>query len=198
MRIIKTAGIACAVMALAGCSWTNKQLHRHDNDYVSGAATVQHMDDSSAGRRAHSMGEYYPVPSHSDLHGKPPSIVPPGSNLHTSNTKATQGKPQIVKLKGGSEALVMAANTQQAWSKVGKALKASGYQVLDQDSEMGAYFILDAKETQNKITKQTPILRVNLKTEDKQTSVTMASHDNGALANKVTDRVLHEIQQHLG
>ncbi|MDF1796249.1 MAG: outer membrane protein assembly factor BamC [Coxiellaceae bacterium] len=197
MRIIITAGIACAVVSLAGCSYTSRQLHRHDNDYARGAGTVAHMN-APAGARAHSMGEYYPVPSHADLHGKPPSIKPPGSGLQTSSVSVPKGKTRLVKSKSGDETLVMAANNRVAWSKVGKALKASGYQVLDEDSEMGAYFILDAKETHNKITKQTPILRVNLKANDQQTAISMASHDNAKLDSKISDRVLHEIQKHIG
>ena len=204
MRIIKLTGMACIVVALAGCSWSKQKLHRHDNDYVQGGGQIAQMDLPS-GDRAHRMGEYYPIPPNGNVDAKPPSLVPPGSNLHSSKEKSTKvakaasaTKTQLVKLKSGDEALVMANTNAKAWGKVGSALKASGFQVLDQDSDMGTYFILDANETNNRITKQTPILRVNLKADQKNTQVTLASHDNGAVSAKVSDRILHQLQQQLG
>lgn len=204
MRIMKLTGMACVVAALAGCSWSKSQLHRHDNDYVQGGGQVAQMD-LPAGERAHQMGEYYPVPPGGNVDARPPSLTPPGSNLHSSKDapvkvaqKTSANKTQLVKLKSGSEALVMASNSTAAWGKVGSALKASGFQVLDQDSDMGTYFILDAKETNDRITKQTPILRVNVTADQQNTQVTLASHDNGSVADTVSDRILHQLQQQLG
>ena len=203
MRIIKLTGIACVAATMAGCSWSKQQLHRHDNDYVRGSGQVARMD--APGARAKSMGEYYPVPPNGNVDTPPPSMVPPGSNFKSAQTSAdlkSAAKPaesaQLVNLKSGGEALVLASKQAAAWKKVGGALKTSGYQVLDQDSEMGAYFILDASETGNKITNETPILRVNLKPNQNTTQVTLASHDNGRVDTKISDRILHQLQKNLG
>lgn len=200
MRVIRFIGVTCAVATLAGCSWSKQQLHRHDNDYLQGSGQVAHMD--KPGHRAMQMGEYYPVPAGGKVDAKRPSTVPPGSNIQTSQAKSTSisknKTTELVKQKSGDETLMVASNNTKAWATVGKALKASGYQVLDQDSDMGAYFILDAKATEDKITNKTPILRVNLKATQDKTAVTLASHDNGHIDVAIQDRILQSLQQQLG
>nr|WP_304985301.1 outer membrane protein assembly factor BamC [Coxiella-like endosymbiont] len=91
--------------------------------------------------------------------------------------------------------LIMSNNISQAWMKIGRALQKTSYQILDQDSMLSSFYILDIKSTNNKITKATPIYRIYLKPQGHQTQVVLLNKNNQPVAKDVAQRVLSDIQQ---
>ena len=89
----------------------------------------------------------------------------------------------------------MAGKPAQVWDKVGKALRSTPYQVLDQDVSMGSYYVLDAPSTGNKVTKATPIYRVYLKPIGDKTEILLFNQHNQPAIREVAKRIIAAIQQ---
>jgi uncharacterized lipoprotein len=197
--IMRTLGISAIAIGLAGCAATHRLIHRHDNDYLKHASSEPALK-VPANVSKKKIQSAYPVPKASTTETAPPSLVPPGSQINQirqkMETKKTSSKAEmgrLVTLKSGNPALVLAMTEKAAWPAVGSALQKSGYQVLDQDNAMAAYFVLDPQESSGKLTSKTPILRVNLKAKGDNTIVTMATHTDKKLAKNVSKRVLSAV-----
>jgi len=203
MRIIRYSILLGTVTLLMGCA------HRSD-EYMKKAQVVPPLQMPS-GVNLKSEQNYYPLPRKPVVNTPPPSLVPPGSNLERYKESALEPKvitPTINKNntfalvkwddtpKGPT--LVLAEKPDSAWTRVGKALRATDYQVLDQDATMSSYYILDTKVTKQQITEKTPIYRVYVKKDLNDTStIVLFSENNNLVQADIAKRILKALQQHL-
>lgn len=146
---------------------------------------------------------YYPVPNAPSVTKKASQLLPPGSNLEQfQNQIQLQSSPasqkKLVAMQSSIDkqsSLIISDNISQAWMKIGRALQKTSYQILDQDSTLSSFYILDIKSTNNKIIKATPIYRIYLKPRGNQTQVVLLNKNNQLAAKDVTQRILSAIQQ---
>lgn len=186
MKAINKTIVLSLLISLAGCATVEKVMPQSgkNNDEVAAQSVtpIKVPEGMSAGN----MQSYYPVPpiavtESGGMATQPAALlVPPNSQVQQPApvvSHATPAPQNPTVLASSSSALVLAMNKNQAWGKVGKALSSSGYKIMQQDKGMGAYYILD----QGKLTKDTPIYRVNLKSSGDNTTVTVVDN-NGQLA----------------
>lgn len=194
MLMRRVALVACILM-LGGCTWVSKKMNQHDDDYLKQSDTIASTRIPS-GVKTEPMESYYPVPAgESTGTAAPPSVVPPGSAIQTSEQEVKQGTDLVAE---SPDILFIKAPPASAWPKVASALKASDLTVLDQDQGMGAYFILDKVQTHHQVTKETPILRVNLQPQEGGTLVSVASQENKPLPPVVEQRIIDTLKKYLG
>lgn len=197
-KYVTPLAILTIFTVLTGCTY-------HENDYLHEAKTMHPV--LAEGMKIKKGEGYYPVPNiPTKTVAKAPSLVPPGSNLQRFQHKVKQPKKaksrkkrfaQFEKASNGAQALLLAAKRSIAWKRVGKALQSMSYQVLDQDSSMGSYYILDKKSTGNKITKTTPIYRIYLKASGSDTIVMLLNEKNKPASTEANQRILGALQQKL-
>ncbi|WP_267256817.1 outer membrane protein assembly factor BamC [Coxiella endosymbiont of Ornithodoros maritimus] len=194
MRYLTLITVIAITMLLVGCA-------KRPQNYLTHARTVLVMRTSTD--IPVKRGEnYYPVPDVAPSVTQSPSLALPGSNLQRfeNQTQLQQSfsKRTMVTLQQsnqGSPVMTIVEKPAVAWSKVGRALQKTPYQILDQDSALHSYYVLDVKSTNNKITKATPIYRVYLKAQGNQTQVILLSKGNQPAAKDVSQRILTAIQQ---
>ncbi len=192
--------LALSVMSLSlmGCTQTHNLIHRHDNDYLkqdSGHAALK----IPAGTPTKNIHAYFPISEKATTEKTPPSLVPPGSKINQYKADThLKSSARRVRTNDGVEALQLKMTSAKAWSVLGASLTKSGYPVLDKDKAMGAYFVSDPQQTAGKTTKQTPIYLVTLKADSNTTLISVAKHNNTPLAATISDRILKNLQAHLG
>ncbi|AAO90730.1 outer membrane protein assembly factor BamC [Coxiella burnetii] len=194
MRYLTLITAIATTTLLVGCA-------KRPQNYLTHARTVPAIR-TSADMPVKRGKNYYPVPNAAPSVTQSPSLVPPGSNLQRfeNQTQLQQSfsKRTMATLQQsnqGSPVMAIAEKPAVAWSKVGRALQKTPYQILDQDSTLHSYYVLDVKSTNNKITKTTPIYRVYLKAQGNQTQVILLNKDNQPAAKDVSQRILTAIQQ---
>lgn len=149
--------------------------------------------------------DHYPVLNLPSV-TQPPSQLPPGSNLERFKnpsqlqwqalSSASQKKPAATQLSTDEQlSLIMSNNISQCWMKVECALQKTPYQIVDQDSSLSSFYIVDIKSTHDKITKATPIYRIYLKSQGNQTQVFLLNKNNQPAAKDVARRILSAIQK---
>src|SRR4029077_9133281 len=86
----------------------------------------------------------------------------------------------------------------QAWDKVGQALRASGYRVLQQDNSLGRYYVLDLAGTSGKLQRNTPIYQVHLiEIGTGKTQLNLLDAHNKPADGATARRILGAVQQKL-
>ncbi len=201
MRYLILALISACTITLVGC--TSRQ-----NSYLKKSNTISYVI-APTGESIKQERSEYPIPKFamSKISNKPPSMVPPGSNLqrfnkkkNTASTTAAQAEQKnfavITQLKG-KYMLIVAAKEKLLWSRVGTVLHKTTYEILDQDRAMGSYFILDSHSTANKITRNTPIYRIHLTASGSKTQISLLSQSNGTVNSSVAKRILTAIKDNL-
>lgn len=203
---IMTSLVAAAL--LTGCAQSKRVLRSHANDYQEQAGSVQKFTVPKG-----DQVDYYPIsrpkPDHVAINTLPPGFHPQQIiHDHAAAEAARKAAKKQQHLAAAEEPVTqtktMATLTtlplnmtmQTAWSKVSSALQAGGYQVLDQDESMHAYYVLDSAQTDNKITTTTPIERVTLAAKDKQVVVSVLDQNNKPADDAVSTRILTAIQKH--
>jgi len=200
MRYLKILAILFVLMGLSACS---AKLHygNHNQEYIRQSHMV-HPLVIPPGAKAPKQQSYYKVPNIPASYNAKPvtSLVPPDSNfvkhqkqaaVNTKNTKNT-------KLANNAPVLVLKkTKATQVWARVGRVLKASNYQILDRDNAMGSYYVLDTQQTNNQITKQTPIYRLYVKQVGTNTQIKVLNQKDRPANAKVASRILATIQTNL-
>ena len=197
MKSLKIICISLIVIALSSCA----RFGAHDKASAKHAQTIPPLVIPAG---AHPLKEqsYYTVPKTAKHPATTPvSLLPPGSHisekskhsgLHSNNQVA-----KWVRSSKGSSMLTLPMKANVAWSRVGKALHADHYQILDEDSAMGSYYVLDTRSTDKKITEKTPIYRLNIKQVGKHSEVTLMNQNNKPAKPAVAQRILGGLQKRL-
>lgn len=204
---IKLLSISLVTLLLFACS--APKYASIDKNFVE-QAKMSHKIVVPKGADAPQQQPYYAVPEGAGhIQAARVSLVPPGSNiphylkpstkpsnnvmaLQTANTEASQ--PRVA---AAAKTLTLPKKASEEWAIVGRALKKTPYKILDQDANMGSYYVLDVKSTGNQITSRTPIYRVSLKTAGKQTQVSLMDQFNQPANPQVAQRILGALQKQL-
>lgn len=202
MRFINFSLLLTSVALIAGCA-------NPDQAYVQKSHQVKPLQ-MPAGVNLKNEQNYYPLPStaKSAAAVTPPPLTPPGCNLQRFEKKhppknvsaANASAISIAKWsqsKAGEPILVLLEKQNKAWDSVGKALNATGYQILDRDPSMSSYYILDTKSTGNQITEKTPIYRVYVKADKETSKIILLSEKNKSVSAGVAKQILQSLEQHL-
>lgn len=194
MKTAKYLGLV-TLLALTGCAKKDAYMHQAQQ------TAALKMPTQVALQKAE---PYYQVLHQINTDIEQPSLIPPDSHLQQSTTQtkkkqSIKSAKTLAKLESsrGTPILAIAENQQNAWGHVGKALRATDYQILDQDVSMASYYILDTSTTGKQITEDTPIYRVFVK-DNKSTSMVMVlSESNERVDTQVTNRILGTLAEQL-
>ncbi len=85
----------------------------------------------------------------------------------------------------------------QAWEKVGKALPAAGYPVMEQDSSSGTYYVLDKSSTGGTIKRDTPIYQVRIQRQGNTSSINVLNAQNQPADAGVSSRILGSLKNQI-
>ena len=202
MRFLKFILLILLASVLSACSSVGAGVR--SDDYIKQSHAV-HPIVVPAGAVPPKQKPYYRVPPVPvQAMNAPGSLVPPGSNVlkyrkgirvkqHHTQAQA----PVVAHLEKRTKHLVLSLDAKQAWSAVGRALKKTHYQILDQDSAMGAYYVLDTRTTENKITQSTPIYRLKIKQVGKDSQVSVLNQENQPADARIAMQILGAVQQNL-
>lgn len=211
MQIFKlTISVASmvSVALLSGCA------NHSETAYLKESQQVKPLQMPS-GINLKDEQNYYPVQGRiaSPQSTTTPSLVPPGSDLQrfeeskntassATTSTAAAAPASLVKWSQSAEGepvLVLLESQDKAWRDVGRALKATDYQVLDKDRTMSSYYILDTKATSNKITEKTPIYRVYVQADRAAgtAKVSLLSEQNQPVKASVAKQILQLLEQNL-
>lgn len=201
MQLLKIIILCSFFSVLSACAQLS--IGHHDQDYMKQAQFVKPLV-IPPGVNVIKEENYYGVPN---VPVQPQaagvSLVPPGSNIsqyqqqsHVKNT-AFHTSTSLTRLSNGTETLIVSLPANQTWVQIGRALRLSGYQILDQDNSIYSYYILDTLSTNKKITQKTPIYRIYIKTVGNNSQVNLMNQQNQPVNLQVAQRILTTIQQQL-
>lgn len=211
--------VAVGVIVAVGLSGCTKLGFGDHSDQYQQAKTLTPIS-APKGTAAVKGKNYYPVPAAraKSAGHKQPSLVPPGSKINQyraakekpkaakssqatkkSTSASTAKTVRTAKLLDDGQRLDLAMSSKKAWKAVGAALKQTDYRVLDQDSGMGTYYVLDTQVTRHHITKKTPIYRLQVKAEKSgHSDVTVFDQYNKPAPADVSEAILAVVYQRLG
>ncbi|MGB6976678.1 MAG: outer membrane protein assembly factor BamC [Gammaproteobacteria bacterium] len=116
-----------------------------------------------------------------------------------TTTAATPPAPTSSAPSSGPVIVAINYDYSKAWDKVGQALRASGYRVLQQDSSLGRYYVLDLAGTNGKLQRNTPIYQVHLiEIGNGKTQLNLLNSSNKPADGNTARRILGAVQQKLG
>lgn len=198
MSLKKIIGLFIVIFILEGCaSEQNAYLHAK---YLPPTKVPQGL------RTINPAQTYYPIPPVSMgpmIHPQQFSLLPPGSQSAQSQAAkiaaAQASAPPHVSpvVASSSTSLALNMTYDASWAQVGRALRAAGIRVMQQDKSMGAYYILDLAATGGHISTTTPIYRVNLKTVGNNTTITLLDANNNSVSPGVSSRIFGRLKQTL-
>lgn len=199
-QVIKVLAITVTSIGLFSCAAVHREAAVGSNTYLKKSQTIPATQIPKSVASNVPMQTYYPIPpvSMAPL-AQAPSTVPPGLPMQPQPTPvASAAQPQNpVVAASSSTALVLNMSYNQAWSAVGKALRSSGYKVMQQDNSLGAYFVLDLAGTGGKLQTGTPIYQVHLKNLGDTTSVNVLDDKNQPADPAVSGRILGALKRGL-
>jgi len=198
MRFLKFVPLLLLAVLVSACSTTGSGVH--SDDYIKQSQSVHPML-IPAGVAMPKQKPYYRVPAVAVRSGNAsPSLLPPGSKVlqyrASKHHVQTTGKV-FARLNKSATRLTLSLNAKNAWPVVGRALQKTRYQVMDKDSGMGTYFLLDTEKTGNKITQSTPIYRLVIKKAGKKSRVSVMNQKNHLVDAGVAMRILSAVKKNL-
>ncbi len=198
MKHVRMTLVLIAAVGLSACA-SEHEAATKDNQTIAKTTIPVNLSNSR-------IVNEFPVPpaATAAASGKQKvSLIPPGSDLQrfTKNAKkkialTAQAGPTKTIVQA-NESFFLAVPSTQAWSKVGDALKSSGYQVLDQDSALGAYYILDKSATGGAVQRNTPIYQVQLTKQANGTIVSLLNSNSQPATDATGKKVLAVLKKKL-
>lgn len=192
---------ALPVLFLTGCSYMH--YDRKAYDYKKHAKTAEPISKTLRMNKAE-MKPYYVVPPIRKIKGAAVSQVPPDSRLDLINKHKLFEKPQLVEkphvtpvekvVRSSNDMIVINAELPVAWKKVGEAINRAGYQIMDKDTSIYAYYLLDTYSTDKKIDSKTPIYQLFLKKRGNETIAVLYDSHNKPAKSTVANRILSAVQ----
>jgi uncharacterized lipoprotein len=142
---------------------------------------------------------YYPIPPVSMAPMVQPNVLPPGSEIaRTQAQSQARVMPQRSSVVASSaSAIILNSNYDQAWQQVGRALRASGYKIMQQDSSLGSYYVLDLASSGGKLKDTTPIYQVHLANKANNVAVNVLNEKSQVANTAVSSRILGAIRSRL-
>jgi uncharacterized lipoprotein len=201
MRVIKIGVVSLIMLGIAACSTVGDRygfLKDETKSYKKVKSTErpvvipQHLSSNN-------VQDYYEVPSAAEkLTQTSPSLAPPGSGLQENTRQQLLSQQDKIRNAENAKILGHTAFNQsanrgptavemgfsQTWMKIGHVLQASNYKIVEKDSSIGTYYVIDTHNTSGKVKKDMPIYQVHLKASGGSTMVSV-SPANPALQNHI-------------
>lgn len=210
MNRIKQLSILLLALGLAGCAAMEQESNEQNNAYLR-AKSVPPPTKMPQGLKTTNAQNYYPVPpAQQGTATQRPSTMPPGNG---STAAPQQQSPAVAQAQqsaaqkvasaapavaaSSTSSLVLNMNSSAAWGKVGNALQASGYKVMQQDRSMGSYYVLDLAGTGGVLKTNTPIYQVHIKPSGNNSTVTLLNDKNQSASPVVSSRILGAVKKRL-
>ncbi len=202
MRYLKIFSVALAAIILSACAAVK---NGHSKDYVKEGRMVHPLVIPPTAN-APKQKSFYQVPNAPagyNANAQSVSLVPPGSQLPPSQASAKKmpapaASTKMYAKKSASDLVIKKASAGKVWTKAGRALRSAHYQILDQDNALGTYYVLDTQQTNNKITRKTPIYRLKIQQVGKNTQLSVLNQNNSQADPKVSQRILNTVAKGLG
>ena len=223
--MLRRSIITISILGLAGCSslfGKHNFIREHEMAYTKSTSTAPLQLPENYSRA--NIGDDYPVPSASNVEPATSfSLLPPDSladqikqgkvsadvlkkplpslekqtqmptnDSATSTTAVNNGGGMI-----SGSSLLLPQNTTQAWDNIGKALANTDYSIVNQNQKRMVYYILDTVNTDNKITRETPIYQIHLRDLGNGMQVYLTDNDNKPANNAVAQRILNDLNNAL-
>lgn len=197
-KAIKLIIIFTSVLMLSSCAHMNYS-QKHYQKYV-GTVSPVIVPKGLALKK----GEpYYQVPKiTTSAPAGPVSLIPPGSKVlqyrHSKNQKNQSAliNSQWSYSRSGKTSLKLPITADVAWQKVNKALQKTPYKILDKDSTMKSFYVLDTESTDNSITQKTPIYRLFIEKSGKKASqIAVLNRRNQPVNPDIAKRILSAIKK---
>jgi uncharacterized lipoprotein len=224
---VKKSVILASLLILAGCStWQQQQSKPPLQTTQYNQAKSLPPVKAPAGLSSDNLVNHYPISSgpttNQELLTPTPTAVPPANGLsiatpvkpslpataqqNTPNYVANNAAPATASPKpvmapaptSGPVIVTVNYDYSQAWDKVGQALRSSGYRVLQQDSSLGRYYVLDLAGTNGQLKRSTPIYQVHLiEIGNGKTQLNLLDSNNKPADGNASRRILGAVQQKL-
>jgi len=210
MSYLRLLIIAIMAIVLSACA---SYFGKHNNN-TEAVATVPHTQVPDHLNAANLQNTYAVPPVGQTASDQPLSLVPPGSAVANADNKNNPATPYLQTAPVSSPSmpanspaapqaqitnagLVVKQPYQQVWQATANALTASGYQVVEQDSSLGTYYVADKVSTGGVIKKDTPIYQVHLQANGDATQITLLNSDNQNADSANTQRILGTLRNKL-
>lgn len=189
MKVTRMIIIPFCVLGLSACSAVSErgffkdesQTYRKVKELDGPVAIPQNMS-------ANGVQNYYEVPAGSEAMqsaGQPP-LTPPGSNFQDNKTISQQDKirnAENAKIQGhtsfaqSSGPVNANMGFSQAWNKVGGILQSANYKIVEKDSALGTYYVIDTRA--GKVKKDAPIYQVHVKSAGNSARISVTPANPG-------------------
>lgn len=181
MKLAKFLLIPAVVLGLAACSSVQHEYVQFRDKHEAYHPTAKSVAPTKGINQEQVQKNYNVKPLNNPEKVKQVPLTPPGSDLQSSSkTQNVQG-------------YIYKVTFNTAWKKVGKAIRQSGYQILDQDNGLGTYYVLDTKSTSGKIKQNTPIYQLHLTKVKQGTKLTLLSSGNELAKADIANRILGSV-----
>jgi|GEM_PF-1783892 len=154
-----------------------------------------HVDDKTA--QIKPAAQYYPVPAYHPkaTEAQATTILPPGQDLGPFKKGHHAAAPQVSAEPVADVTLVLPMG--KAWARLNAALIKTPYQVADKDASMRVVYVLDRSQTNGRLTRNTPMYRIQLVKQGGHALVKLTSSDETALPVLTSNAVLRAIAKGL-
>lgn len=187
-------------LGLTGCSSITHKYENFRNNHEAYHPTAESVPPTKGIDQQQVSSNYQVKPLQNPSQVQTASIVPPGSNLEkpaasapAKTATATTTQPSTTTPSSTSPAkqtYVVAGKYNDVWKKVGVAIKKANYQLLDQDSGLGTYYVLDTSVTSGKINETTPIYQLHLTQVPQGIQLSLLNSQSEPASADVTQRIL--------
>lgn len=187
MRYIKTCGLACLSLLMAGCAGT---FSGSDDAYLKDSRSLPPTQDTHAVKVKH---EKQYLPAEDELAGpdyQTPSMIPPGEHLST-NKKAILTGPK-------ASVLIVRAKLPVVWKQLATVLPRTPYTIMDKDQALHSYFVVDKVKTGGAIKRSSPIYQLALSSKGGVTELHLLDSKNADLDPAIAGRIMRAIEKNYG
>lgn len=199
-------------MGLTACSYFNGSHNAYDSNkaYKTGYNSTSNVSVPSDLNNS-KIQNNYAVSTSSNAPTEDPSLVPPGSEMQT-----TQGAPAqqqtLAQAQSAAQDPAAAATRRssvvgnqvtvnkglkQTWAETGKALSSSGYSIVEQDASLSTYYVADKVGSGGAIKRDTPIYQVQLQPGSQGTVILLMNSHNQPADSQTSNRILGTLRDKL-
>lgn len=211
MRLLKLLLIASLAFSVTACDslrGENSIFRRQDDSYLHNDQSVNPMY-MPGDLNDYRMNNYYNVPNAPRSRGnRAPSVAPPdGSGKYrkykdeTYVKKATKPTAAVAANKAtapvGKGEVTLQQKPQKVWANLDTALKKAGYRVMDKDSSVNSYFVLDVPSTQGKVKRSTPVYQLRVQDDDGATALSLLNAKGKPADAAVSKRILTAVSKNI-
>jgi uncharacterized lipoprotein len=217
LRTIRYTFIIALITNLSGCSYLfgkHSFVTQRETEYLRSNATPPLQ--LPPGASAANMGNDYVIPPTTSQASTQPNLLPPDSL--TAKVASGEISPAALKkiqqtlaqsiaqnrtaptnknVQPNNPVLLLAQPTAQLWKKIGDSLNRASYTVVNQNQTMGLYYFLDTIPAYGKVTTNTPIYQLHVRSLDGGTETYVTDTNGKVIDLDTAKRILADLQDAL-